>query len=126
MTDRAGAFLRLAHEELGAASRLIDGFPRQAAYQLQQSAEKIARAILAREGIPFGTGHNLGQMAATLPADHPWRSKLMRLDHLSPAATRHRYPSPGGRLPPPPPIAELWADEVQLKSLLAEAEAWCR
>ncbi len=126
MTDRVGAFLRLAAEELGAAAQLIDGFPRQAAYQLQQAAEKIARAILARAGIPFGTGHNLGQMAAALPADHPWRPRLMAMDHLSPAATIHRYLSPGGRLPPPPQVAALRADESRLRSMLAEAEDWCR
>src|SRR5262249_21338187 len=42
---------------------------RQAAYFCQQSAEKIARAILTHEGVLFGTGHNLGQMAAALPSD---------------------------------------------------------
>lgn len=124
--ERVDAFLRLAHEELGAAEQLIDAFPRQAAYQLQQAAEKIARAILAQSGIPFGTSHNLGQMAAALPLDHSWRPRLMALDHLSPAATIYRYPSPRGRLPPPPAESELHADQQRLRALLAEAEAWCR
>lgn len=66
MNRRAAAFLTLAEEEAGAADQLIDAFPRQAAYQLQQSVEKVARAILAHENIPFGTSHNLGQMAAAL------------------------------------------------------------
>lgn len=125
MTGRTDAFLRLAAEELGAAAQLIDDFPRQAAYQLQQTAEKIARAILAHEGIAFGTSHNLGQMAAALPGDHQWRARLMALDHLSPAATIYRYPSPRGRLPPPPTADALRADETHLRALLATARAWC-
>jgi hypothetical protein len=35
MDRRAASFLILAEEEAGAAERLIDAFPRQAAYQLQ-------------------------------------------------------------------------------------------
>ncbi|MBF0374188.1 MAG: HEPN domain-containing protein [Alphaproteobacteria bacterium] len=126
MTERAAAFLRLAHEELGAAERLVDAFPRQAAYQLHQAAEKIARAVLARSGIPFGTSHNLGQMAAALPLDHPWRPRLMAFDHLSPAATVYRYPSPTGRLKPPPEEAALRTDVQRLRTLLAEAEGLSR
>jgi HEPN domain-containing protein len=125
MTERADAFLRLAAEELGAAARLVDGFPRQAAYQLQQTAEKIARAILAYEEIAFGTSHNLGQMAAALPDHHEWRPRLMALDHLSPAATIYRSPSPRGRLAPPPTADELRADEMRLRALLAAAKTWC-
>lgn len=121
MNDRVAAFLTLAEEEAGAAEALIAGFPRQAAYQLQQAAEKLARAILAAEGIPFGTGHNLGQMAAALPLDHPWRPLLMSLDKHSPAATRWRYPAPGGRLPPPPAAATLAADLADLRALIAGA-----
>lgn len=125
MDARTAAFLAIAAEEAGAAEALILGFPRQAAYQVRQAAEKLARAILAAEGIPFGTSHNLGQMAAALPGDHPWRARLMRLDRHSPAATRWRHPSPAGRLPPPPANDALHRDIAELRTLLADAEAWC-
>lgn len=118
---RVAAFLQIAGEELGAARALAGAFPRQAAYLAQQAVEKIARAILAHEGIPFGTSHNIGQMAAALPTDHPWRPKLSALDRLSPAATGFRYPSPGGRLATPPPQADLNADLEQIGRLLQEA-----
>lgn len=124
--ERVEAFLRLAVEKLGAAEQLIEAFPRQSAYQLQQAAEKIARAVLAHGGIPFGTSHNLGQMAAALPLDHAWRPRLMALNHLSPAATAYRYPSPRGRLTPPPAEADLRADAQRLHALLEEAHVWCR
>jgi HEPN domain-containing protein len=64
--ERISAFLQLAQEELTAARSLRITSRRQAAYFCQQSAEKIARAILAHAGALFSTGHNLGQMAAAL------------------------------------------------------------
>lgn len=105
-----------------AARRLIDESPRQAAYFCQQCAEKIVRAILTAEGIPFGTSHNLGQMAAALDDAHPWRAKLAALDKHSPAATRFRYPSPTGRLFNPPAPDDLRADTEELSRLLVEAQ----
>ena len=60
---RIDAFLQLAEEELQAARRLVRQPPRQAAYLMQQCAEKITRAILTDAGVKYGTGHNLGQMA---------------------------------------------------------------
>jgi HEPN domain-containing protein len=120
--DRTAAFLQLAREELTAAQTLGGTGRRQAAYFCQQAAEKkIARAILADAGVPFGTGHNLGQMASALPPDHPWRNKLNALDKHSPAATRYRYPGPTGRLAEPPPPERLKDDIRELTELLEEA-----
>ncbi|WP_158280172.1 HEPN domain-containing protein [Azospirillum sp. TSH100] len=113
--------MTLAEEEAGAAEQLIEAFPRQAAYQLQQSVEKVARAILAYENIAFGTSHNLGQMAAALTVDHPWRDALMEFDRLSPAATRNRYPAPGGRIPLPPSVDELRKDLMEIRILIGRA-----
>jgi HEPN domain-containing protein len=119
---RVAAFLELAVEESGAARALETEFPRQSAYFAQQAVEKIARAVLAREAIPFGTSHNIGQMAAALPPGHPWRPKLAAFDRLSPAASSHRYPTPGGRLPPAPVAADLGADLAAIERLLKEAK----
>jgi HEPN domain-containing protein len=121
---RIAAFLTLADEELGAARILANGAPRQAAYYVQQAAEKAARAILTAAGIPFGTGHNLGLMASTLPAGHPLKERLAGLDRHSGAATLYRYPSPVGRLPPAPDIATLNADIADLAAFLAEVRAF--
>lgn len=118
---RVAAFLQIAGEELGASGALVKSHPRQAAYLAQQAVEKVARAVLAHEGIPFGTSHNIGQMAAALPAGHPWRPKLAAFDRLSPASTSFRYPTPGGRLAQPPPPAELRRELEQIERLLEEA-----
>ncbi len=80
---RIAAFLRLAEEELQAARSLARQSPRQAAYLVQQCAEKIARAVLTDAGVKFGIGHNLGQMAKALPKTHPWIEKLLPLDRHS-------------------------------------------
>ena len=119
---RIAAFLRLAEEELRAAQMLARNAPRQSAYFCQQCAEKLARAILADAGVPFGPGHNLSQIAGALPDGHPWKSKINALDKHSPAATRFRYPSPTGRLFDPPAAEQLASDLSELESLLVEAK----
>ncbi len=121
---RVDAFLRLAEEELQAARQLAPSLPRQAAYLTQQSAEKLARAILTDAGVKYGTGHNLAQMAGALPAEHPWIEKILPLNKLSPAATRYRYPSTEGRLFKPPGTIRLQQDVEELTKLLKEATAF--
>ncbi|MBI4613682.1 MAG: HEPN domain-containing protein [Planctomycetes bacterium] len=118
---RAGAFLEIAGEEIAAAKHLAGMLPRQAAYFAQQAVEKIARAILAKEGIPFGVSHNLGQMAACLPSGHLWRPRIAAFDRLSPAATSYRYPTPAGRLQPLPVRTTLDADIAAIEELLIDA-----
>jgi HEPN domain-containing protein len=119
--DRVRAYLQLAAEELTAARTLATGSPRQAVYYLQQSVEKIARAVLAHEGVDFGIGHNLARMAHALPDGHSWREKIAAFDHLSPASTRYRYPGPTGRLSPPPPRSHLERDIDAIGRALEEA-----
>ena len=117
---RIAAFLTLAGEELNAAKMLEQGAPRQAAYYVQQSAEKATRALLTAAGIPFGAGHNLGLMASALPVEHALKQRVTGLDRHSSAATLYRYPSPAGRLPPPPDIYTLNADITDVEAFIAE------
>lgn len=91
---RIDAFLLLADEELHAAILLQQGAPRQAAYYLQQAAEKAVRALLSSAQIPFGTGHNLGYMATLLPESHLLRERVRGLDRHSGAATLYRFRPP--------------------------------
>ena len=121
---RIAAFLTLADEELHAARMLAVGAPRQAAYYVQQAAEKAARALLTAAGIPFGTGHNLGLMASALPAGHALRLRVAGLDRHSGAATLYRYPSPVGRLPPPPDAAILNSDIADVAAFIAEVRVY--
>jgi len=119
--DRIAAFLQLAEEELLAAGLLVEQAPRQAAYHCQQSAEKIARAILTDADVAFGIGHNLARMAAALPEDHAWIEKIRDLDRHSPAATRYRYPSLAGKLFESPNAQRVKKDIAELTHLLREA-----
>jgi HEPN domain-containing protein len=123
--DRVAAFLVIADEERTAARSLATSPPRQAAYLCQQAAEKAARALLEHAGVPFGTSHNLGQMAEALPADHTLYERVMALDVLSPAATRFRYPAPTGRLSAPPDADALGRLLDEVDALVAEAQRHC-
>ncbi len=64
------------------------GRPGNRPYLVQQSAEKLARAILTGANVKFGTGHNLAQMAEALPDGHPWIEKILPLD---PSLTADRF-----------------------------------
>lgn len=123
---RIDAFLALAEEEAKAAGMLADGAPRQAAYYVQQAVEKATRALLTAEGVPFGTGHNLGLMAAALPENHPFKRRIAGLDRHSSAATLYRYPSPAGRLPTAPSPVMVKADIADAEAFIAEVKAFLR
>jgi len=49
-----------------------------ATLNVQQLVERVARALLTHAGIPIGTTHNLGQLAAALPEAHPFRERIKR------------------------------------------------
>lgn len=105
--QRINGFLHLADEEATAAKMLLaDGLPRQAVYFVQQSAEKLLRAVLEREGIPAGPTHSIAKLVELLPTPHPLRDRFLSFDDLSVASTRYRYPSQTGMLASPD-VAEL-------------------
>lgn len=111
---RIRAFLTIADEEYRLARLARADFPRQATYQLQQAAEKLTRCRLELEDIPAGTTHNLRTLGEMLPQASPFHGRLERLDDLSPAATRFRYPtSHGGLADVDPRDLDHWIDEVE-------------
>ena len=122
--EQAHAFLSLAEEDLRVARALLGVSLRHAAFHAQQAGEKAAKALLTREGVPFGRTHSLGQLALRLPEAHPWRPKLLALDRVSPYATAFRYPEDAtGRLPQPPDAERLAGDLDDIARLIVEAEA---
>ncbi len=94
------AFLTIADEEFAAAKQLAPLLPRQSAYFMQQSIEKLVRAVLEADEIVAGMTHNLRYLADLLGQDHPLKSAFISFDDLTPASTRYRYPSPSGALAP--------------------------
>lgn len=118
----ARSYLLLADEEIRSAQLLAPTNPRQALYFTAQAAEKAARAILAKQGIAFGTSHNLGQMAVTLAPEDPLRPRLLALDRLSPASTRTRYPNPRGALPAAPTAEMLKVEIADVTTFIGEVK----
>ncbi len=105
--QRINGFLQLAGEEAKAAKNLLaDGLSRQAVYFVQQSAEKLLRAVLEREGIPAGPTLSIAKLVELLSVSHSLRSRFLEFDDLSVASTRYRYPSQTGFLAIPD-LAEL-------------------
>ena len=121
---RVEAFLKIAAEELEAARRLQAPLPRQAEYFLQQSVEKLLRAVLEIEEIPAGVGHGLASLAHLLPPSHIWRDRFKTFDHLSAASTMYRYPGPGGRLVSVS-AEEVMAELKQVEALDREIRLYC-
>jgi HEPN domain-containing protein len=99
MSDRAESFITLARVDLELAKLVSARDPGNAAFHLQQAAEKLAKAVLDIEGIPSGVTHQIGALAALLPTDHVFRPDLATFDRFSSYATSTRYPLPGGGLP---------------------------
>lgn len=114
-------FLRLAREDLEAARLLKFGVPRQAAFFLQQAAEKIGKSLLIREGVDPARIHAIGRLAAELPEAHPLRLELMALDRVY--ATGTRYPSPTGKLPRAPDLAVIEMEIGAVAELLDRARS---
>jgi HEPN domain-containing protein len=92
------AFIQIADKELAAARKLAPEFPQQAMFFLQQSAEKMIRALIEADGKVAGNSHNLRALAEVLTPGHPLFETLLTVQDLSAAATRYRYPTGGGRL----------------------------
>jgi HEPN domain-containing protein len=88
--------------------------PEQAAFFLQQSVEKLVRAVLEHEGLVAGKTHSIGAMSGLLPENHPWREAFDAMDRLSPSATRYRYPTSVGGV--------LKADRGQLSRDIRDVE----
>lgn len=104
MTPLASAFLRAAEEDLAAARRLLPDLARAAAYHLQQAAEKLAKAELARGGtVPVPRTHDIGYLAGLLPPGHPLAASLAALAGLTEFSVAARYPVAGEPAPPPDP-----------------------
>lgn len=106
MTEKVDSLITLAEEDFELASQPTTP-PRPAAYHISQAAEKAARAVCVHEGVEVGPTHNIGQIGALLPDEHPLRQAIEDQNYQSSASTKFRYPDPVGRLP-----KELPKDEI--------------
>lgn len=126
MSDRAESFIVLARRDLDLAKLVAAKDPGNAAFHLQQAAEKLAKAVLDIEGIPSGVAHQIGALAAMLPSEHVFRPDLAAFDRFSGFATSTRYPMPGGGLPRLPAKEFLTAGIREIAGLADEIEDYRR
>ncbi|MGL4438307.1 MAG: HEPN domain-containing protein [Bosea sp. (in: a-proteobacteria)] len=95
---RVSAFMQIGAEELEAARKLLPELGAQSMFFLQQAAEKFARALIEADGKVAGTTHNLRALAEILTPKHELFQELVKVQDLSAAATRYRYPTASGRM----------------------------
>ncbi len=103
-----------------------DPMPEQAAYHVQQAAEKLTKAVLVAAQKRPRKGHQIGEFAKRLPAAFPHRERFLALDRFSDYVWAHRYPGEEhGRPPPPlPSVAEARAWVAEVETLKADFERW--
>ena len=111
---RIQSFLTLAAEEEAAARKLLPDLPRQAAFFVQQSVEKLLRAVIEAEDRKAGITHNIRELASHLPDHNALKAAFVAHEDVSSAATRYRYPQGGGGLAEPDPPSDL---EDELRSI---------
>ncbi len=111
---RVEGFRQIATEELGAAKLLAAEHRSQATYFLQQTVEKLARAILEIDDVPVGPTHQIHQLSRMMTGRDDFAEMFAKLDELSSAATKFRYPGPTGK------IGEI--SEQRVSFLLREVE----
>jgi HEPN domain-containing protein len=109
---RIQSFIILAEEEEAAARKLLPDLPRQASFFIQQSVEKLLRAVIEAEEIKAGISHNIRELAGLLPDTNPFKAKFVAHEDVSSAATRYRYPLGAGGLAIPETPGDL-SDELQ-------------
>jgi HEPN domain-containing protein len=121
-------WLRRVERDLTAARKCNEGedaVPDQAAYHVQQAAEKLTKAALVAHRLRPRKGHQIQEFTPLLPHDFPLKERFRRLERFSDYAWAHRYPEyPGQERIPEPSIADArtWLDEV--RTLKADFERW--
>jgi HEPN domain-containing protein len=116
---RVRAYLELATKDVEAAELLLAGGNRYAAYHVQQSVEKITKALLLARGIEAGIEHRLEELYRRFPDGDAWPERLRSFVAYSAYATAFRYPTPGGRIPADPPAEDLRRDLAALRAVVA-------
>jgi HEPN domain-containing protein len=95
---RIASFLALAERDLLGAKTMLQLVPEHAAYCLQQTVEKLVRAVLEFDEVPAGPTHNIRSLADLLASGHVLHADVLAFDSLSSASTRYHYPSETGEL----------------------------
>jgi HEPN domain-containing protein len=103
-----------------------DALPEQAAYHVQQAAEKLTKAVPVAVQKRPRKGHQIGEFAKRLPPSFLDRERFLALDRFSDYVSAHRYPGEKhGRAPSPmPSVTEARAWTAEIEALKADFERW--
>lgn len=110
---RIASLLRVAAIDLADARTLSGTGSRNAAYLLEQAAEKLIRAVLTSEAVHPGIKHELDKMVDAVPDVNPLKPLLREIEHLGRFATSFRYPTAEGKIAPLPADITKSIDAVQ-------------
>ncbi|MGL5115700.1 MAG: HEPN domain-containing protein [Beijerinckiaceae bacterium] len=115
--------MEIALRDLKNARLLFKESPDDSAFFLQQSSEKLLRALLEFEGIAAGKTHDIDDLAALLPDGHRWKQPFKEISRVSSSATRYRYHTNAGNVMHVDP-RELGEDFSDIETLARDVSAW--
>jgi HEPN domain-containing protein len=102
-----------------------DPMPDQAAYHVQQAAEKLTKAALVAHEVRPRKGHMIEEFAKRLPRRFSDRERFLALERFTKFAWVHRYPEEAGAPPEPEPsTAEVQAWIAEVEALKADFARW--
>ncbi len=115
--DVVREWLDHVQEDLDAAWSCARGeraAPGQAAYHVQQAAEKLIKSVLIARGLRPPHTHDLAALCDLLPNDVPDREALLRLRRFTSYVYVFRYPTEDvpERKPDPSQI-DAWITEIE-------------
>lgn len=101
-----------------------DAVPDQAAYHVQQAAEKLTKAALVAHRVRPRKGHKIGEFAKRLPATFADRERFLALERFTKFVWMHRYPDETDAPEPEPTVADVQAWIAEIEALKADFEHW--
>jgi HEPN domain-containing protein/predicted nucleotidyltransferase len=102
-----------------------DAVPDQAAYHVQQAAEKLTKAALVALQKRPRKGHRIGEFAKRLPATFALRERFLALGRFTKFVWLHRYPEEeGAPSEPEPSAAQALAWITEIETLKVDFERW--
>ncbi|MGH6898145.1 MAG: HEPN domain-containing protein [Geminicoccaceae bacterium] len=125
--DIVREWLAIVEEDLVAARNCAHGeppVPKQAAFFVQQAAEKLVKAVLVAWDIRPRHTHDIAELIDLIPDAHPGRSGLAKLHRFTRYAVVFRYPVEEGTTEPIPELTEIDGWIMEIAALEAEFERW--
>jgi HEPN domain-containing protein len=123
-----GEWLEKVRRDLVVARKACEGddaVPDQAAYHVQQAAEKLTKAALVALQKRPRKGHEIGEFAKRLPTTFVLRERFLALGRFTKFVWVHRYPGEAGApAEPEPSPAEALAWIAEIEFLKADFERW--